>query len=189
MSLPTTKWRLGMHFTVRTFEVLFLYGHFVGIVVFAGDVLEHEVVSLSFRSSVFALPQILVGVLVWLLFGVMLAWEWKSAGLPRVAEPGAWMRRARQALRILLMAAIVVSFLSFVFFIVLLMLARRNTADNAVSWPLSLASILVSALVLVLTTLIHLDWLRRLQHHDYSCLATVPAMVTVSWLICQKIRF
>lgn len=181
MRLPSTKWRLGMHFFVRVFEVLFLYGHFIGTVVVAGDALERVVQRLSFSAPVFAVPQILVMVLVLALFTVVLVSEWRSADMPRVQEPGPWMRRARQALRIMLMAAIVVCFLSFVFFIALLVLANENTgtADEH-SWPLSAASILVSWLVLMLVTLVHLDWLRRLQSYEVSVFATVPAMASVS---------
>ncbi len=182
MSLPSTKWRLGMHFFVRVFEVLFLYGHFVGAVVFAGDILKSET-TLTFSAPVFAVPQILITVLVLALFAVILFSEWQSADAPRVQEPSAWMRRARQALRVLLMAAIVVCFLSFVFFIVLLVLGKKHTGTSQdQSWLLSAASILVSWLVLMLVTLVHLDWLRRLQRYDVSAFATVPAIASVSSL-------
>ena len=189
MSLPSTKWRLGMHFFVRVFEVLFLYGHFIGTVVVAGDALERVVPQLSFSAPVFAVPQMLIAGIVLALFGLILRFEWQSADMPRVHEPSAWMRRARQTLRIMLMAAIVVCFLSFVFFIALLVLANENTGTaNERSWPLSAASILVSWLVLMLVTLVHLDWMRRLQSYEVSAFATVPAIASVSRGLSPPVR-
>jgi hypothetical protein len=84
----------------------------------------------------------------------------------------------------------VVCFLSFVFFIVLLVLANKNTSGAAEqSWLLSAASILVSWLVLMVVTLVHLDWLRRLQSYEMSAFATVPAIISVSSLFLFFIFF
>jgi hypothetical protein len=135
MSLPTTRARLYIHGFVRIMEILLLYGHFCGATIFAGDVVI-KTQNYNLHPALFALPGVLIAGLILLFYFLVFLRELKSAGLPRAPELSVWQGRVRQILRILIMAGIVVCFLTLIFFIALRFIAYKNAGNFEDNWPL-----------------------------------------------------
>ena len=179
MSGPTTRIRLAIHFVVRIFEITLLYGHFISAVITAAGLLKLTLSDLTFTPNQFAIPLILVLIPLVLLKTMVFVMELKSAGLPRPPDSTKFSRIIRFSLRLVIMASVVMTFLTVVFYATMLIIHNLDLIEKSPSWPLfdAFQNILVSLFLLVALSILHLEWLGRLRHVDKSLFASVPGPV------------
>lgn len=193
MAMPTTRFRLGIHFFVRMMELALLYGHFFAALHLSGTLLLEQLPTLHINAGLFALP--LGIVLGWLTISyvIVFIYEMRAAGLPRIPEPGKGARALRWSLKLSLMCGIIVAVLTLVFYAVLtvkkVLATEISTTDDGYGWNLFAAfqGIFVSFVVLIQFSITHLDWLRRIRDYNLSNFATVPGMVQIANLLPPQI--
>ena len=128
----------------------------------------------------FALPLILVMVVLILLKLVVFVNELRTAGLPRVPVPSGFTKFSRLAIKIVMMTGVVVATITLFFFAAMVIVDNKEKVDVSNAWPVfgPFSNILVSLFMLIVFTIVHFDWLRRISEYDKSAFATVPAMIT-----------